>query len=401
MSDAMMLGIAYSATIGGMATLTGAIPNYFLYGQDIVNHTVTWANWFAFALPISACILGVAYLVLWVKYIRGMRLQGIDHSVLQREYDDLLDDVGTLSRDEVLVCLITVIQVVLLIIRPYVIDPLVQTEYGSSLINDASLATLCACSLFLIPSSMRPGQMILTWPTVHDKFDFGTLLLIGGGMAINSGFIQSGLNIWAGDVFAKIAANSSHSFGLTVLIILVTSVMAQCFSAIGTSAAMLPVFSAASQAAITNPMALMLPATVACSFAFLLPTATPANVVVLAKSQELPRPLRVRDFFTAGLPLNLVAVVVGAALVHAMGVAVYDIDVPFPRYACEATYCKWLPIEGTVQGELVYEQACMVDDSSDDATCRLWNGTVTNVFQWSASLAPEPQADAPAPQPSQ
>jgi len=396
-SDALMLGIAYSATVGGMATLTGAIPNYYLTGQVIVNSHVSWVGWFIFALPVSAVVAVLAYVVLWARYLRGMKLQGVNHEAIQEDYDQLVEEVGTLSRDEVVVFLVTLTQCVLFIIRPYVLDTHIKTAYGLPLINDASLAIMTSCSLFIIPSQVRPGQSILTWLSVHEKFDFGTLLLIGGGFAINRGFVESGLNVCLGNSLASVAKHSTSNYGLTLLIVCITSIMAQAFSAIGTAASMLPVLASASQIAVTNPLALLLPATVACSFAFMLPTATPANVVVLAKSQELPRSLRVRDFFLTGLPLNIAAAFVGAAIINVMGSVVFNSSEPFPRYACAATNCKWLPIEGEVQGVQVWCQACILDDETNDATCRLWNGTEANVLQWLPELdgAPQPQYDMP------
>merc|ERR1719356_2432759 len=110
----------------------------------------------------------------------------------------------------------------------------------------------------------------------------------------------------------------AHNMLLDLVIIVAITLCSQIFSSIGTAAAMLPVLAASAQRAVVNPLSLMLPAAVATSFAFLLPTASPPNVIVLAKSQELPRPLRIRDFFLTGLPLTLLACVVGAILTHAM-----------------------------------------------------------------------------------
>merc|ERR1711972_469579 len=162
----------------------------------------------------------------------------------------------------------------------------------------------------------RPGQALLTWPAVHEKFDFGLLLLIGGGLAINSGFTQSGLNIAMGDCFAGLVPHLS-SFTLNLAIIACVTLSVQIFSGIGVAATVLPVISSSALEAVVNPLLLLLPATLACSFAFLMPTATPSNVVVLAKSQELSRSLRFRDFFTNGLPLTVFVIVVGALLTDA------------------------------------------------------------------------------------
>mmetsp|Transcript_5338 Transcript_5338/g.17386 ORF Transcript_5338/g.17386 Transcript_5338/m.17386 type:complete len:134 (+) Transcript_5338:3-404(+) len=129
----------------------------------------------------------------------------------------------------------------------------------------------------------------------------------------------------------------------------------------------------------------MLPATVAPSFAFLLPPATPANVIVLAKSQDLIRPLRFRDFIGSGLPLTVAVVFVGALLSHVMGRLVFDSDAPFPAWACTASgaSCLFVDIPGVVQGRDVQAQACIVDLGASDGTlCQLWNGTMVSTLQF-------------------
>merc|ERR1711972_1005994 len=134
--------------------------------------------------------------------------------------------------------------------------------------------------------------------------------------------------------------------------------------------------------ALVNPLLLLLPATIASSFAFLLPTATPSNVVVLAKSQDLSRSLRFRDFFFNGLPLTILVVVAGALLTDVMGAAVFDSHSPFPQWACSASAasCVFLQAPGVVQGQQVEAQACIVDLSYTNVTmCRLWNGTMLDM----------------------
>jgi len=380
-SEGVMLGIAFSATCGGIATLTGAIPHYFLAGEPIVSAQVTWSWWFVFALPTSFVSVVLAFGVLYVHYIHNLKFQGISHESLESDYDDLLKEVGPFSRDELLVGLIQIAQVVLLIIRPFAISPYIQTQYNSNLVNDSTLACAPALLLFFIPSQVRPGQALLTWPAVHEKFDFGLLLLIGGSLAINSGFTQSGLDIAMGDCFRELIPHLS-SFALNFTIIVCVTLSVQIFSGIGIAAALLPVMSSAALQAVVNPLVLLLPTAVASSFAFLLPTATPSNVVVLAKSQELARSLRFRDFFFNGLPLTAMVILAGALLTDAMGRLVFDTHSPFPQWACHSAgaSCVFVEAPGIVQGQQVEAQACIVDLSTSDVSmCRLWNGTRLNV----------------------
>merc|ERR1719428_1106109 len=106
------------------------------------------------------------------------------------------------------------------------------SPFGENLVNDATVVCVPAMLLFFVPSKVRPGQALLTWPAVHEKFDFGLLLLIGGGLAINSGFTQSGLNIAMGDCFAKLVPHLG-SFSLNLTIITCVTLCVQIFSGIG------------------------------------------------------------------------------------------------------------------------------------------------------------------------
>jgi len=268
-----------------------------------------------------------------------------------------------------------------LIIRPFAISPFVQTKYQENLVNDATLACAPALLLFFLPSQVRPGQALLTWPAVHEKFDFGLLLLIGGSLAINSGFTQSGLDIAMGDCFARLVPHLGN-LALNFVIILCITLSVQIFSGIGIAAALFPVISSTALQALINPLVLLLPATLASSFAFLLPTATPSNVVVLAKSQDLARSLRFRDFFWNGLPLTIAVIFVGALLTDVMGALVFDSHSPFPKWACDAAAasCIFLEAPGNVQGQHVQAQACIVNlETSNTSMCRLWNGTMLNM----------------------
>lgn len=95
-------------------------------------------------------------------------------------------------------------QTILLVIRPYAVSPLLHMPTDQTFLNDATLAAIPPVLLFFVPSQVRPGQALLTWPVVHERFNFGLLLLIGGSMAINAGFTNSGLDIPLGDALAKV-----------------------------------------------------------------------------------------------------------------------------------------------------------------------------------------------------
>lgn len=396
-SRGLLLGIAYSATAGGMATLTGSIPNRVLMGTKAVSADVNWTKWFFFAFPISLATLLLAYITVYLRYVRRLKYVELTRDILELEYEELLKQIGPLNRDEVAVGLIQLLQIILFIIEPWAIAPYFTNQYGVALVSDGCVACIPAVLLFLVPSVVRPGQPVLTWVHVSEKLDFGLLLLIGGGFAISKGFEESGLDLAAGAWFSTLTESLSP-FQLTLMILFVGSVTAQLFSQVGTATSMLPVISSVALDAMRNPLQLELPTAISCSFAFVLPTAAAGNIVVLAKSQELAAPLHVRDFVSTGLPLNVAAIAVGAVLVHFLGQAVFHSHMPFPMNACGngASNCIWLPIPGLVGDIPVTAQACMVLDEYKGKMCRLWNHTLLPLNPAEAGVVapPEPEEDS-------
>jgi len=378
-STGLLLGIAYSTTAGGMATLVGSIPNELLLGSGAVASQVHYGTWIVYAFPVSLMTFIFAYMLVYIRYVRGVSLKLVTHEVLEVEYEELTAEIGSFSRDELIVAIIQVTQFGLLFSGTWITKmPVFQTQFGEELLGDSTLACLPAIFLFLSPSKVRPGQSILTWPAVHEKFDFGLILLIGGGFAIASGFEQSGLNIALGNWIADIICELS-TVSITLVIVLITTIATQVFSAVGTATTMIPTLVSAASRGMINPLSLVLPATVACSIAFALPTATPANVIVLAKSRDLIQPLRVRDFFLTGLPLNCLMVVFGGLVLALMGGLVFDADSPFPKWACDGVGCIWASVPGTVRGVEVLQQACIGNPATNMTTCVLANGTHMNV----------------------
>lgn len=371
-SRGVLIGIAYGATTGGMASLIGSIPNELLLGMDAVPEIVQFGNFMQFAFPVSVLTFTVAYASVYFRYIAGMRRRIITRDLLEAEYEDLISEVGPFGRDELCVGIIQIVQFLLLMFRPALANVLVS-DYGIQLLGDSTLAILPAAALFMIPSQMHPGSSVLTWPMVHEKFDFGLLLLIGGGFAIASGFMQSGLNIALGDGISSLLSDTSD-WVVTFVVMLICATATQVFSAIGTATTILPALQAAALNAVRNPLGLVLPATMACSFSFSLPTATPANVVVLAKSRSASE-LRVRDFLWTGLPIQLIMSVLGVFAVFVSGNVVYDAYSPFPKWACNGVSCIWAHVPGMVDGVQVTHQACVLDIDPDMTQCKLANGS--------------------------
>jgi len=376
-SCGVMLAIAYSATIGGIATIVGAPQNSVLAGYSILAGQVSFGKWFLFAFPISACILVLTYIVLYMQYVRGVCF-ALSREALEAEHALLLREVGPLSRDEILVGLVQLLQILFLVFQPWTFEKWVTSRADVPLTKGATTACGCAMLLFLLPSKARPGEALLTWKVAHQKVPWGVLLLVGGGFAIGQGFTESGLDNAAGKALGHLFA-SMHPLLVDFTVIAITTLMTQIACNVATVSLMLPILSSACLTSVTNPLKVMLPCTVACAFSFTLPTSTPSNAVVLAKSRDLAKSLSFRHFLGAGIPLMLLAIVFGSLLTSWMARLVFDAEAPFPAFACGQVNCMWLPIAGEVNGRLVNSQACMVLDSYDEVFCELWNGTHVNL----------------------
>lgn len=285
---------------------------------------------------------------------------------LRQEYKEL----GPISRDEIIVASVQIIQFAGLLSRRDLINNYNVTRPADlSGVNDATIACAAAIVLFFIPSSLRPGEPILSWDTVEYRLPWGVLILMGGGFAIANGFQASQLTKFIGE---QIAQNVTFDIlPLTFVIMVSVCLLTEVTSNVATAGIMLPIMASVSNARLMNPLALMLPATVACSCAFMLPAATPPNSVVFATGR-----VSLSDMVKAGSVMNLLAAPVVGMLVYIMGARVFHTLAPFPEWACLPETCAWLPVSGEVQGEYVSSQACLLLEGD---TCRLYNGTVLNI----------------------
>jgi len=326
-SIGIFLGIAYSASIGGIATLIGTPPN--LSFVRIFNiffpkaPEISFAKWFFFAFPISVAFLFFVWIVLSLVFCPRKGIE-LDKKIFTDQYKAL----GPISFEEKVVLVDFLMLVFLWMFRAnikigsFTIPGWSNLFPEAKFINDGTVAITIALLLFLIPSKNQNhrdnDRRVLTWKTAS-RLPWNIVLLFGGGFALASGFKESGLSTWMGEQLKGLGSLSPIL--IIACICLLITFLTELTSNTATAEILLPILAALAVSLRVNPLLLMIPGTLSCSFAFMLPVATPPNAIVFGTNR-----LRVSDMVRIGVILNLVGVIVITAAVFLIGKGVFGID---------------------------------------------------------------------------
>lgn len=292
---ALMLAIAYSASIGGISTLIGTPPNVIFAGviQKFYHVEISFMQWFKIGFPVAVVLMTFCwfYLVKVAFKLDKQRFPG-GKAEIQRQ----LQKLGTIKFEEKAIFIVFVLTALAWITRGFVLSKLIPG------IDDTIIAMVAAVILFLIPSKRDKGQMLLTWKEA-ERLPWGILLLFGGGLAIAGGFESTGLASWIGNqitIFQGVTL-------LVLLIIIVTMVnfLTEITSNLATTAMLLPVLVPVAAVLNESPYVLMVGATLAASCAFMLPVATPPNAVVFGSGY-----LRIPDMIRKGFVMNIFSIII-------------------------------------------------------------------------------------------
>lgn len=302
---AMMLGIAYAASIGGMASLVGSPTNLLAasYLDEVFGIEMSFLRWLVFALPISAILLVCAYLVLTrVAFSISNDLGAIKSSLAA----DSMREMGPMTGPEKRVAL-----VFLLVAMGWIFNPVIRDATGLAL-TDTGIAIAGAIALFAIPANWRQRRFLLDWRTVR-KVPFEVLILFGGGLSLAKAIDSSGLAAWIGNGLSVLHTMPLFIliFGVTLLVVLLTELMSNT----ATAAAFLPIAGSLALGTDVAPVLIVIPIALAASSAFMLPVATPPNTLVFGTHMvSLPQMLR------AGVLLSFFgALIIAAAITLAAG----------------------------------------------------------------------------------
>jgi len=292
---ALLLGIAYSASIGGLGTLIGTPPNALLAGYFAETYGVTigFADWMLMAVPLEIVLLVFAWQILTrvVFPIQTRELTGIKAMI-----DKEINDLGPISRGEIIVGTIFVITAILWMIRP-----LLNQWFPHMNISDAGIAVIAALMLFIVPVEPKKRIFVLDW-TATQGVPWGVLILFGGGLSLGSAINGTGLSQWI--ALAMSGASDWPTIGLLLAIVGIVMIISHMTSNTATAAAFLPLTAALAVSLGENPLLLTIPMALAASCVFMLPVATPPNAIIFA-SGELTVPQMVK----AGFLINVLSII--------------------------------------------------------------------------------------------
>jgi len=309
-SIGLLLGVAYSSSIGGIATLIGTPPNPIfaqIYQINFPqNAEISFSQWMVFALPLSIMMFAIMYILLYFLFAKGQRKiwKGDSGVNFSSEYQKL----GNINFEERIVFIIFITTALLWMTRSALNIGNFHFAGWSSLLahpkylNDGTVAVMMGLLLFLIPAKQKEKGMLMDWETVK-KMPWGIILLFGGGFALASGFKESGLAEYLGDQLQ--ALQSLHPLVIIFAISAIMIFLTELTSNSSSTTMILPILATLAVSTNIHPLMLMLPATFAASMAFMLPVATPPNAIVFGSNR-----LHIKDMARTGLILNIVGIFV-------------------------------------------------------------------------------------------
>ena len=333
-STCLMLGIAYGCSLGGIATLVGTPPNlsFARIFQITFPHAepVAFGTWFIMGLPISIVMIAIVWLMLTKIFYRVPAGLTVDRSIVNKEYQEL----GSMSFEEKSVLTVFSLTAILWVFRKKLIIGFITIPGWSqllnhpSLIDDATVAISMAMLMFIIPTRNKDaGYSTIMGADVITKIPWNIVLLFGGGFALAKGFQVTGLSAFIGNKFSGLAGMPpiamilSLCFGITFLTELTSNT--------ATTEMILPILASVAVAMKTNPLLLMIPATISASCAFMMPVATPPNAIVFGSGR-----IKISEMARAGVFINITGVIIITALFYLIGAVVFSIDPNvFPDWA--------------------------------------------------------------------
>ena len=299
---ALMLSIAFSASIGGIATLIGTPPNLVFAGiiQELYGIEISFLKWIIFGLPISIILLTIS----WIYLTRvAFKFSQINFDVGMVEIKKQLTELGEIRYEEKIVLVVFVITGVAWISRTFFLNLFLPS------LDDSMIALMSGISLFLFSTREKNNdEKIMHWEDAV-KLPWGILLLFGGGLAIAAGFQSSGLASWIAENLTQLSDFSL--FIILLVVITAVNFLTEITSNLATTAMLLPILAPTALMLGVHPYILMVGATLAASCAFMLPVATPPNAVVFGSNY-----LKISDMVRVGILMNIISIIIIFIMVY-------------------------------------------------------------------------------------
>ena len=278
-AGALLMGIAFAASIGGIGTLVGSPTNAIAAG--LINRTtgteIDFLTWAMFGLPVVACGIPLCLFIL----IRTQRVTRMAFDIAAAK--TAIGDPGMWSGAEK-----RLVPVIMLVVAGWVVLPFIKSYLPDGTIHDGTIAILGGLLLFVLPDGS--GRPMLNWAEAN-RAPWGVIMLFGGGLALASGIIASGLGTWLGEALEPLQTVPVILIALAVtgLVVLIT----EFASNVATASGVMPVIAALIVATGVDPMLLAMPAAMAASWGFMLPSGTGPNAIAWASNHiALPQMLK-------------------------------------------------------------------------------------------------------------
>lgn len=308
---ALMLGIAYSSSIGGLGTLIGSTPNAMFAGFFLENYQwrIDFASWFLLGGSSVVILIPITWLLL-TKIL--FRLDEDETEIQKSYFQDLLKSLGKISRQEMQILIIFVFVVFLWMFQ----TPLSQF-FNQPGMNNTTIAMLGALLLFLTPVEYKQGKFLLdaNW---YKSIDWGVLMLFGGGLSLATMISQTGLAEWLGQHMGTSLAELSVYFivlTVTVLIVFMTELTSNTASA----ATFIPIMASLAGGMNLHPIFLTLPVALGATCAFMLPISTPPNAIVYSSGK-----VAIQDMIKAGFILNIICSLILSLLIYFLAPMIFQ-----------------------------------------------------------------------------
>ena len=312
---ALVLSIAFSATIGGIATIIGTPPNTVMAAMlsEIYNYEINFVDWLKIGLPTSIILLPITWIILTFLCFPLNSKASIKDKVIR----DKIKELGKISQDEIMVGIVFIITASLWISRKWLSTAL-DGVIPAGALNDSTIAIMAAIFLFIIPSNRPKRKRLIDWQ-VAQNIPWGALILIGGGLSLATVINSSGLATWIG----SLSSNLSNISIVFIVLICIASiiVLTELTSNTATASTFIPIMGATALGLGQDPLLLIIPATLAASCAFMMPVATPPNTIAYASGH-----LKISDMIKAGIWLNIISIIIIGVIITLILGPVFDVE---------------------------------------------------------------------------